>query len=275
VWEVWRARADWRSGIQRASIISAAMLLVLAPWLARNWNAYQTFFPASYQFSWSLWASNHSGADGTMLLTPEMRAEDERVQVLAVPERYAFYTAQAAAWMRAHPGEFAALALVKTSRLFGVKPDGMFRRGWFNKYIELGVPASTKGLLWTLAIVGAIFSTYHWQPLGFVYLAIGAVWLTTMVFSFYPRYLVPIIPPLAILAAYGIEMIHQLDTRFRKENGYLSIRARVALIALLVFALNAGWDAARNAGTIAAWQYLDTLSDCDAARSLSECAPGK
>jgi hypothetical protein len=135
------------------------------------------------------------------------------------------------------------------------------------------VPAIAKGLLWTLAIFGAIFSTQHWQLLGLVYLAIGSVWLTTIIFSFYPRYLVPIIPPLAILAAYGIEMIHQLDTRFHKENGYLSIRARVALIALLVFALNVGWDVARNAGTIAAWQNFDVLSDCDQARSLSECAP--
>jgi hypothetical protein len=149
----------------------------------------------------------------------------------------------------------------------------MFRRGWFNKYVELVVPAIAKGVLWTLAIIGAIYSAHHWQPLGLVYLAIGSVWLTTIVFSFYPRYLVPIIPALAMFAANGMTIIRQLDTRFRKENEYLSIRARVALLALLVFALNVAWDGARNFSTLNAWQNLDALSECDQARSLSECIP--
>jgi hypothetical protein len=210
-----------------------------------------------------------------MLLTPEMRGEDQRVQSLDASARYAFYTAQAAAWMRAHPGEFAALALVKTSRFLGVKPDGMFRHGWFNKYVELAVPAIAKGLLWTLAIIGAMFSTRHWQPLGLIYLAIGSVWLTTLVFSFYPRYLVPIIPALAILAARGVRIIRQFDIRYLKENVYLSIRARVVLLAMLAFALNAVWDVARNFATLTVWQNLEMLSDCDAAHSLSECVPGK
>jgi 4-amino-4-deoxy-L-arabinose transferase-like glycosyltransferase len=271
-WDVFRARPHWRNGIARASIILAALMMVIAPWLARNWVAHETFFPPSYQFSWSLWASNHSGADGSMTLTPDMIAEEQRVQNLTMPERYAYFTTQAIVWIRAHPVEFIALALIKTSRFVGIKPDGMFRGSVFNKYIALVVPALTKGVLWLLVIIGGIFSARAWRRLGLIFAVILSSWLTIVVFSFYPRYLAPIIPVLAIIAAYGINPLR--PSRFPKpRRSWSDPRARVALLALLVFALNAAWDVARNFSTLTAWQNLDTLSECDQAHSLSECSP--
>ncbi|MBI5649260.1 MAG: glycosyltransferase family 39 protein [Chloroflexi bacterium] len=271
-WDIWNSRPTWRIGIQRALVSSAAMLIVLAPWLARNWGAYQTLFPPSYQTSYSLWASNHSGADGTMTaLTPAMRAEEKQIQSLPAPERRAYLMNQALTWMREHPLDFVWLAIQKTARFIGVKPDGVFRGIFFGKYVEVIVPAFAKAMLWGLAIVGAIYSAQNWQRLGLIYSAILSGWAITVVFAFAPRYLAPFIPALAILAANGLKPLG-----FPKPQRFvLDRRARVALILLCVFALNAGIDVARNAGTIAAWQNFDTLSECDPAQSLIQCAPGK
>jgi len=259
LWEWVKTWPSWRSALRSTLIIVVVSIGICAPWLVRNWSIYGTMFPPFPQLTESLWGGNNPQANGYWLQHPGTEEQKAYMATLSIPERRNYAKKQALTWIRENPGAFLKLVGLKISRLFSLKPDGSYKGNFYGKYAEALIPVIAKAVLWILVIVGLVHTFLFRKRLGLLYALFLSQVLITIIFFAYARYLGPLIPALAVLAAYGVKILFQSRPYFRKKPWPMKVSSWVTIALLVLLIGNWGWDAARNLGTFRVWQQVDSL----------------
>jgi hypothetical protein len=268
-WELIHSWPNWRAGIAAIMVISITLIGIYLPWIVRNYQQYQTIKPITAPMGYGLWGGNNSKATGTWI-EPRTSVEKEFMKTLSPIDRYKYAMDQGFYWIQNNPFQFMKLVGLKISCLFSLKPEGMYKGNFFGKYVEVVLPAVTKAALWILTFFGILFSIDLWRRLGLIYALLISHLIITVIFFSYARYLVPIIPGLAILAACGVTFCIQEWEAFRKNSLELKIPGKLAIIFLVVLCLNWGWDFYRNLKVFRAWGSMSSLSEFDRTQGLEK-----
>lgn len=250
---------SWRSALRSTVLIVIVAIGVCIPWLMRNWSAYGTMSPPSHQVALGLWGGNNPRANGYWLKEPGTPKQNAYMATLSIPEKRKYEIDQALSWIKENPTAFLKLVGLKLSRLFSLKPDGAFKGNFYGKYTEALIPVAAKAILWILAVLGGIYSISSWRQLGLLYAFFLSHLLITIVFFAYARYLVPLIPALAVLAAYGTKVLSQAWSSLRKKPRSIKTPSWVTIVLLALLIGNWAWDSVRNLGTFRVWQQVDSL----------------
>ncbi len=208
--------ADRRAAVATLSALAGGFVLMLAPWTIRNAVQLHEFQPGSTNLGITLWTGNNPDATGAVMIAPVADFERE-TRDLAEPEREVRFDAlardAALRYIVHHPAETLALAprkVVETyrnDRSFGswYEPQGTgyldpALRAWLGRlcdvyyYVLLLAAAAGMVLLLRARSSGSVLP-----------LASLLIWsLVGVVFYGETRYHVPVLPLLAIPAAYAI-----------------------------------------------------------------------
>lgn len=259
LWEWKRSFPNWCSALRSTILLIVAAIMVCLPWMIRNFSAYGTLFPPSHQVALGFWGGNNPQANGYWLINPGTPEQNAYMARLSVPEKRKYEIEQALGWIKENPGDYLKLVCIKISRLFSLKPDGAFKGNFYGKYSEALIPVFTKAILWILVLLGMIYSFSSWQRLGLLYALCISHLLITIVFFAYARYLVPLVPALAVFAAYGLNGLVQLRESFRENPLIIKRPSLTTIILLSLLFANWFWDMSRNLGTLRVWQRVDSL----------------
>ncbi|MDR7545145.1 MAG: glycosyltransferase family 39 protein [Armatimonadota bacterium] len=204
-WGTW----GWRSpqAHRTAATVLGAAVAVLMPWVARNYMVFHAVIPVQGNGGVVFWAANNPQADGGLIWPSQQTwrsgspPDDGRYgwRALSLAEENRVYVQAALRWIRSHPADFGRLVLKKLARLYGFSraEDG---RG-------LRVPPVVRiahGGVLAAAAAGLVTERRRWRPLLFVLLLVVFTHLSVAVFSGASRYLLPLVPALAVLAAVTV-----------------------------------------------------------------------
>jgi 4-amino-4-deoxy-L-arabinose transferase-like glycosyltransferase len=220
LWIGRRSRADFLRAAAAFFLVTAA---VLTPWTIRNWVAFDRFLPTAASGGIGVYLANHPGATGGQDLRAN-RALQQRFR-----RRNAAETAIARndvgwrdAWefVRAHPQEEIRIVANKLRLTYsgdargaklvrGLGPEENWHLGaevW--RRLRLTADGYWFAML-GLALVG-LGTLRSWPPTAAPLLLLGVIvpWFCLhVVFLGGPRYHVPQIPAIALLAALGVDAI--------------------------------------------------------------------
>lgn len=259
LWEWGRQWPSWRQALRATLVIGLTALAVCSPWFLRNWSTYGTLTPPSLQIASGFWSANNALADGDWVEGFQFSTKEqlEEMARLSVPEQRAYMIQQGLFWIQKHPVQFIGLAIQKTSRLFGLKPDAAYKGNFYGKYPEAFLPVLAKIVLWPLMLLGLIYSVAYWKRLGLFYALFLSHVIVTAVFFYFARYLVPLIPAMIIFAAIGVDGVMKLLRDYKRRN--MQTTSKWATAVLVVLVLNWGWDISRNVSTLNAWKQAESL----------------
>jgi len=227
-----QARASWRSAAVTTGLLAAIVVVGVAPWTLRNAQAFGRFIPTSANGGSVFWEGNHAGAPGGNDL-PAMLEFRARFAHLPLGEgdveRGRAGWREGLAFIRDHPGEFAAGAVRKLAVTYRgddrapvlirgfegprrILPSHYIpAHGYLSESVMLGLQRVANAFWWgLLALVAVGLTTLRdWRPetrtLVFgvlvTWLAIHAVLIGGA------RFHVPEAPWLALLAAVGLERL--------------------------------------------------------------------
>ncbi|MGE0745912.1 MAG: ArnT family glycosyltransferase [Rhodospirillales bacterium] len=202
-----------RARLAAAAVALVAMAATIAPWTVRNYTVFGEFVPVSTNGGDILYRANNPLATGgytsrgvidTDALKSDEVAWDRRNQQLAVE------------WIKANPVAFAKLAVRKAGIFLGTDETGV--------YLSLRAAAGGRDVPTDdvpLAIAANLFWIALWLALGAglllrwrAFAASPALAITTlfallllpihMIYESQPRYHMPMIGPLAVLAAWAL-----------------------------------------------------------------------
>ncbi len=200
-----------KRGLSRRWLIDSLLLLsvtivVIAPWTVRNYLVFDKFVLIRTNFWVNAWRGNFPGATGTprnfnntlhdLALDPEYRAVIDPQLVGDEIQREEVYKKLAIRHITEDPVRYIGLTLRRMQYFWTVDPTHpltghpLYWAPWF--------------LLIILSLIGAISVRKHWQDYSFWYLIFI---ITTVVYSLMlvlPRYRIPLLPGLMLLAAEGL-----------------------------------------------------------------------
>lgn len=226
-WAQRRRISAWRFIVMAAAVYGAC-ILVIVPWMWRNYQVFGTLVYVATSGGIALYAGNNPGANGDYfpaeLLPPELRPNAARQVEI---DRQA--AAAAIAWIAAHPGQAIALLPLKFWRLWA--PDGEgewgFQAGYsgYNDHVLLfrilRVMNQAYYVVLMMLFGGSLLrllkrkSEWHdWTYLGLIVFLYTT--LISTVFSGQSRYHFPAMPWLTIYAAWFI--IIWFTERIRSET---------------------------------------------------------
>lgn len=219
-WLVLRQRPAWRRGVWQGVILTAAVLVPVAPLTFYNVVVGGDTVLISSQAGVNLWIGNNPQSDGSTAIVPGTRpgwwegyhdaialAEQEEGRKLRPSEVSAHYSDKALSFILGEPGEslphfWWKLRLFFSDWELGNNQDVHFFAHRFSDVPKLLPPSF--GLLMPLGVVGLLLS---WPtrrrtfPLwGFLLTYIGSV----LLFFVCSRYRAPIIPLLAIYSGHAL-----------------------------------------------------------------------
>jgi len=177
-------------------------LLVLSPWVVRNYRVHEVFVPFVTNMGFNLWVGNAEGATGWYrgpLATPHLP------KVEAWRDR--FYTQDTVDFIRNN---------IYFSFILYIKKLILFWRPFPHPILQ--AYAVFAGLL---ALLGAIF---NWKNLYTKILIFNIIYFNLSmaifyVFVFGPRYTEPIFPILSVLAALGMDSLLKVWTGAFRQAG--------------------------------------------------------
>jgi len=194
------------------TILAAAgvFCLLLAPWVARNYQAFGVFMAANTGAGQSLWESNnpwnpHGGVppDGAPYLSVvppglDELARDQYMKKLAIDE------------IVNNPERFARLAVSKFQRFWSLWPNAEgFSRGLYK-----AAALASFGPVLALALLGLYVLRDRWRELGLIWLFVGYYTALHMVALASIRYRLPLEPLLiACAAACAARLLGRQGTR--------------------------------------------------------------
>lgn len=215
---IWGAasRTAWRV----FAISVAGVMLVLAPWVARNFVALGEIVPVQSNGGMVFWAGNNPHSDGG-LVWPDARTWNagpppndgwHAWRELSIKEENRLFVTTAIRWIREHPRDFLALLPKKLVRLYGFsKADGG----------NLAIPLPVKFLyiaFMAVALTGAFVSARAWRPHAVLFLLIVFTNVMTLIFSGGSRYLISMVPALVVFAGAGLAWGERLIARTVKMD---------------------------------------------------------
>lgn len=196
VWGV-RGRTAWRV----FAAIGVGAAVALGPWTVRNAVVLGAAVPVQSNGGMVFWAGNNPLSNGGLVWPDDLTwtagpPPDDGFhgwQALSIAQENRLFVRTAWGWIREHPGEFASLLPRKLARLYGLaQADGD----------AVGAPwpaAVLYGVMLGAAAAGALLCRRAWRQLSMLLLLIVFTNLTTLVFSGASRYLIPMVPALAVL----------------------------------------------------------------------------
>lgn len=200
-------RRQFRQNFALFGLVAAAAMAIIAPWTIRNFLVLRTFVPVQSNGGMVFWAGNNPFADGgiawptrttwTATSPPDDGAYGWRH--LSVGEENAMYVRTAVAWIRAHPEAFLRLLLRKVARVYGLTPA----RAEAGLAVNASVLIMHRAVL-LAALAGLVLSAHMWRSVSFLLALIVFTNFTVLLFSGATRYLVPMVPSLALFG--GVAM---------------------------------------------------------------------
>ncbi len=208
-WVVYHNPAGWKVKLQGLCLTLTVMLLLISPWLVRNYIVFQRFVPLVSSFGINLWEGNNPNASGSNYLYPRGRWElDNSLKLRMTPlmnevERSQVMRQAALEFIRQHPRRFVYLR-AKSFFYF-----------WFSHYNleELqGYPRNIVTLVATLimnllAFVGMVLCYRRFSGamlLVLLFVGFSFVYTLTHAHVIY-RYRLPLDPYLLMFAAVSLE----------------------------------------------------------------------
>jgi 4-amino-4-deoxy-L-arabinose transferase-like glycosyltransferase len=198
-----------REGWKRLALFVIGGILVIAPWTVRNYIKLGAFIPLRTAFAFNVWRGNHVGASGTCRNLDQINVDNtlpkeyaEYVEAHMVPDEVArdrFFAAEVKKFISEHPAQYLKLSLTRFLYYWWRDPTHPLTRSpWFMGpwlllliFAAVGFYCQRRALrkwwLWLLQIMGftALFS------------------MTIVV----PRYRMPMLPALMLLAAAGVNFM--------------------------------------------------------------------
>jgi 4-amino-4-deoxy-L-arabinose transferase-like glycosyltransferase len=220
LWIGRRSRADFLRAAAAFSLVTAA---VLTPWTIRNWVAFERFLPTAASGGIGVYLANHPGATGGQDLRAnralQQRFRRRNAAETAIARNDAGWR-DAWAFVRAHPEEEIRIVANKLRLTYsgdargaklvrGLGPEKNWHLGpevW--RRLRLTADSYWFAML-GLALVG-LGTLRSWPPTAAPLLLLGVIvpWFCLhVVFLGGPRYHVPQIPAIALLAALGVDAI--------------------------------------------------------------------
>jgi 4-amino-4-deoxy-L-arabinose transferase-like glycosyltransferase len=191
-----------------ALLFIGAMVLVLSPWVMRNYFEQHAFIPGDTVGGLNLFIGNHSGATGGFDERP-IQKNPAAQQALAEGKRDAAYDSvlrdQALLWIRSHPRSFVKLVARRTYLYTTVGRDWLVTDLGSNVLVAVA-PAQDwyTRILLALGLLGGIIGLRD-RRRTFLPLALVAYFgATVAVFYFQARYRLPAMPFVVLLAAYAL-----------------------------------------------------------------------
>lgn len=180
--------------------LAIAMLLTILPWSARNYQVYGQVVLISTNGGYTFLGANNPNAWG---------GHDEgyppAIPGLNDAQMEDAYYAEAFAWIRDNPEDFARLAVIKYRRLLSPLSVASFREDYRLPGSSIVYAVYTTFLL--IALIGAIKAWPKWKQIGYLYAPIVGVFVSAGLFYGDVRYTLPMAPSLVIFAAIIIDGI--------------------------------------------------------------------
>ena len=234
LWIGRRSRADFLRATAALFLVTAA---VLTPWTIRNWVEFERFLPTAASGGISVYLANHPGATGGQDLRAnralQRRFRRGNAAETAIARNDAGWR-DAWEFVRAHPEEEIRIVANKLRLTYsgdargaklvrGLGPEENWHLG-AEVWRRLRLTADTYWFaMLGLALVG-LGTLRSWPPTAAPLLLLGVIvpWFCLhVVFLGGPRYHVPQIPAIALLAALGVDAIvagrEEAPERFRGE----------------------------------------------------------
>jgi 4-amino-4-deoxy-L-arabinose transferase-like glycosyltransferase len=213
---LWYSRDRWRAIRRRILPMLAVMLLIMLPWMIRNYVVQGKFIPMRTGYGITLWVANHPGAygstwnpDGTKVISnlpPAYRAYIDAHCPGGEEERDAFYRNEALQFITKNPGHYLKLCL---------------RRLGFFVWLDATHPLAQNpiyrisyGLLLCVALPGIVLA---WRRrtmdliIPLTYLGYLALYVPVLVL---PRYRIIPVLLLLLMASYAIAALLE----FRRQR---------------------------------------------------------
>ncbi|MFH1862873.1 MAG: glycosyltransferase family 39 protein [bacterium] len=192
--------------IKDTIVMAAIAICIVAPWTLRNYLVFDEFIPIRTNFWINMWRGNHPGATGTA------RSWDKRPIDFALDSSYAkevnsqlignevqreeVYKRFAKSFISEHPWECARLSL---------------RRFWYYWTIDPTHPLTDSVLYWGpwfillgFVTVGIYSVRARWRVYSWFFLLIVITTMTYTLTIILPRYRIPLLPGLVLLASEGM-----------------------------------------------------------------------
>jgi 4-amino-4-deoxy-L-arabinose transferase-like glycosyltransferase len=203
-----------RETLKRWKLLASAFLgtlLVLSPWIYRNYQMTHHFVPTTVHLGWFLYVGNCDQADGSAI--DSQIKEKPEVLALSAYERDQYYFKEALTWIREHPQRFLELVGIRLWRTWNIFPN-------FQSFQNIGVSfvcVTVIAPLLFLGLLGLLRSpkTVEWLLLAspiFYYTLIHSITVGSI------RYRLPAMP--GVLFFVAIQMVYFYDIfkkRFRKK----------------------------------------------------------
>jgi hypothetical protein len=193
-----------RWGMAKSLAATTAFIVVLSPWIVRNYAVYGRFVPTTLNVGESLYDGWNPNADGGS----DMKFVDERKRMHGTEAspadeiaEDAFWKSSALAWAKENPGRVVELAAVKLWRYWSPWPNA----AEFQSPIVVVGCTVFSVLVYAGALLGVVvcWRTGRWNllALGLVPALYFAVLHAVFVSSV--RYRAPAMPMLEVLAGFG------------------------------------------------------------------------
>ena len=196
------------------------LLLILSPVVLRNhWVGGDTVLISS-DWGVNFFIGNSPHAQGAFQAPPFM--DDSQMGLLKDSQRLAeislgrelrpseasrYWFAQGITFMKSHPGAYLRLLLRKFLLSWqGHEPcnitDYYFFRSRF--FSVLNFPLASFGVIAPLAFLGIVLSARRWRSLSILYLYMGSVLLSLMIFFVTARYRLMMVPVLLLFSSHSV-----------------------------------------------------------------------
>ncbi len=192
----------WRRRFAYAVLLAVGSLIVVAPWIARNFATYHKFVLVASDGGVTFWTGNHPQATGEGDLAANPHLKRLNVELRA---RYpgqteeqleAVYYREAFQFIREHPGQWAWLMVKKA--FYTWIPLGPSYRLHSPRYFWASV--LSYGALLPFAVIGLARLLKSSPPWSVLWLALSAA-LVCLVFFPQERFRIPVIDPAVIVCA--------------------------------------------------------------------------
>jgi 4-amino-4-deoxy-L-arabinose transferase-like glycosyltransferase len=198
LWVILTYNSGIKKRIAYGFVLTVATLLVVLPWSLRNYVQFGQFVLVSSNGGYTFLGANNPEAWG---------GHDEGfppgIAGLNEAEMEKAYYTEAWQWIRSNPGEFIKLGIVKIQRLFSPLSVASQQQ-------DYPIPGAIfvyiiYRLFFILAFIGMIIGLKQIRMIGYLYVPVVGVFLSTILYYGDARYTLPMVPSLVLFAALSLD----------------------------------------------------------------------
>ena len=213
-------RAHGRSRYARAALFAIVTVCCVLPWTLRNYRIYGRWIAVASEGGVTFWTGNHPLAvgDGDLAANPQLKSAEiafRRAHEPSTPEALEpLYYRDALAWIRAHPGAWAALEARKL--FFTVVPIGPSYALHSARYRIAS--AGSYLLVLPFAAAGAWRLRHRSAAAAPLWLMAAATVIAGLVFFPQERFRIPVIDPALIVSAAMLAGLRTHERTSRRSH---------------------------------------------------------